>query len=74
MTCKCIKQLIINRYDEDCRHIEDEYLTVKIGEEFKIDLTASWLGGNNIIHLQQGMKWIEISDETFKEHFVIIEH
>lgn len=75
MKYKCIKEMCIQMCDGDGSWIENQYGVVPVDSEWHIDETSSILGGD--VHLEcisgcDDFGWIEISNESLKENFVVV--
>lgn len=77
---ECVKEMCIDRYDEDGFLIENKYFIVPEGSRWKVqetDLLFSILGNDDNIHLDRVWKsknaktrqWIEISKGHLETHF-----
>lgn len=66
----CIKELCLETYDADGFRVENEFAFVDVGEVFqKSEEQFRCVGGQDSIRLENDKQWIEISEETLKEHF-----
>ena len=69
MKYKCIKNLYIDKYDED-GFSTDEWFFVTVGSIWKVDNdTPKIIGDNDTVRLVSEYKWIEILKSTLSEHF-----
>ena len=77
---ECIKELYIDKYDEDGFYIEGKYIHVPVGSRWEVkesELIFSILDNEDNIHLDRVWKtknaktwqWIEISKDRLEEHF-----
>ncbi|QNO14939.1 hypothetical protein HYG86_09210 [Alkalicella caledoniensis] len=70
MEVKCIKELSVPMCDDDGLHLDNgETYVVEQGTEWEVieDKVRYIVGGE--IRLESGSGWVEISEDTFKEHF-----
>ena len=77
---ECIKDLFLQKYDEDGFQVENEYLTVPVGSVWELDETApayNFVADKDCVHLERIYnsqkarhgQWIEITKEHLEEHF-----
>ena len=67
---KCIKKLILEKYDDNGRLLEDEKFEVTKGSEWVKDEDGYREIDGEIRLENDDAEWIEISRKTFKEHFI----
>lgn len=66
----CVKELCLETYDDDGFRVENENAFVDVGEVFeKSEERFRCVGSQDSIRLENDKQWIEISKETFDEHF-----
>ena len=66
----CVKDLCLATYDADGFRVENEFAFVVVGEVFqKSEEQFRCVGDNDTIRLENDNQWLEISKETFAEHF-----
>ena len=69
MRYKCIKNLYIDKYDED-GFSTGEWFFVTVGSIWEVDNdTPKIIGDNDTVRLVSEYKWIEILKSTLLEHF-----
>lgn len=73
---KCIKEMCLPKYDCGGFEIPNKYGFVPVGSIWKRDDAGNIIGGD--IHLDSvdnngNFEWIEISVDSLKENFVLIE-
>ena len=80
MRYRCVKDLYLDKYDEDGFYMDGEYVIIPIGSIWTINQCGYRLvGGQDTIHLEletndkEKFQWIEILESTLKEHFMEIE-
>lgn len=77
---KCVKELRLNKYDEDGFLLDGKYLVIPVDSKWKVqesEVLFSILGNEDNIHLTRIWKsknakthqWIEISKERLAECF-----
>ncbi|WP_341472792.1 hypothetical protein, partial [Anaerophilus nitritogenes] len=69
---KCIKKLILQKYDDDGFVMDNEFFFTKEGSVWELDESDSKLIGGEIrlITTKEGyLDWLEIDKETLEEHF-----
>lgn len=77
MNYKCIKEMTLKKYDDDCFPIENEYVFISVGSLWEKD-DKSHIGGEvhlNSINLENDniSQWLEITEEHLIEHFCEVE-
>ena len=71
---KCTKPLSIQKYDDDCFIIENEYTEIEVGEVWTEEETEYRLvSGKNSVRLTRGLDWIEIDHKTLEAYFDPVE-
>lgn len=74
---ECVKELYLDKYDESGFR-KDGYIHIPIGSKWQTDYEYPlFIGGVNSVHLDRVWKsknaktwqWIEIDEDTLKEHF-----
>lgn len=74
MECRCKKEWYCPMCDGDGFTIENEYELIKEGSIWNID-EDKWrcIGGEvRLLNKEEPLWWMEISKETFEEHFELI--
>lgn len=71
MNCICTESFSVPKYDEHGFMDETKCITVEQGSVWYIDSDCSIIGAD--IHLENDdtLQWLEISNETFKNNFVM---
>lgn len=72
---KCVKEFFIDKYDDDGRSIANEYIDIEEGSIFEIENDFRFIGGEiRLLALDTDtpFRWLEITKQTFEEHFEII--
>lgn len=69
----CIKDLYLDKYDENEEVIENEKMEVKEGSEWVLSYCQYRDLDGEIRLNNENAEWIEIDKNTFKEHFVEIQ-
>ena len=80
MFYKCIKELCIEKYDEDDFIIENKYFTVPKDSIWEQDVHQMFIGGKEHVHLDRVWKskkaktsqWIEITLDYLEEYFEVM--
>lgn len=72
MKAKCTKGFSIERCDDNGFTIENEYSTIEENSCWNIENDKYRFIGGEIRLTNSELEWLEISEETFKEHFEII--
>ena len=62
---KCIKEMVLEKYDEDECPIENEHMVAPVESIWELCDFASL----SDIRLEGDLGWIEIDEETLKIHF-----
>lgn len=75
MRYKCIKEMYIQKYDDDGFIIDNEYMVVPVGSIWERDDRTNIMGGD--VHLESienknDYGWIEITVDHLKENFVLV--
>lgn len=76
MKYKCIKEMCLPKCDGDGFEISNEYGFVTVGSIWERDDKTSYIGGD--VHLDSlnshsDFRWIEMSFEKLKGHFILTE-
>ena len=76
MKYKCVKEMWIQKCDDDGSEIPDEYGFIAVGSIWERNDRRDMIGGD--VHLDSlndgsDIEWIEMSFEDLKENFVLIE-
>lgn len=69
---KCIKPLLLDRYDDDGFLEEENAVQIEVGEVFEVDSdTCDYLliADKPALRLESTRHWIEIYPDTLAEHF-----
>lgn len=73
MKYRCKAGFLIDRYDDD-GHDMEEYEEIEEGTVFEKSEDAFRIaGGPDTIHLENGIQWIEITQEHLEEYFEPLE-
>jgi hypothetical protein len=71
---KCIKGFLIEKCDDDGFTIPNKYFSIEEGQVWNVDTDENnnFIGGEIRLtrNVKRGCSWLEISKETFKEHFI----
>ena len=68
--CKCFKNLVLDKYDDDGFLEEEDAVFINRGDEFCIDESKDRIvGSNKTMRLVNNDTWIEITVDTFFKHF-----
>lgn len=68
--CKCFKNLVLDKYDDDGFLEEEDAVFVNKGDEFYIDESKDRIvGSNKTMRLVNNDTWIEITVDIFFKHF-----
>lgn len=70
---KCVKGFFIDKCDDDGCSIENEYIDIKEGVIFEVQEDNFRFIGGEIRLENENLEWIEISKETLKNHFEVID-
>lgn len=75
MKYKCIKPLLLDRYDENGFLEEDNAMQIEVGEIFEADEDCDYLliADKPALRLENARRWIEIYPDTLAEYFERIE-
>ena len=66
----CIKELYLEKCDDDGFFVENEYAIIEVGEVFqRSEEPFRVVGDKDSVRLDSDTKWLEISEETLNEHF-----
>lgn len=66
----CIKELCLEKCDDDGFFVENEYCYIDVGEVFqRSEEPFRVVGDKDSVRLDSDTKWLEISEETLNEHF-----
>ena len=66
----CIKELFLERYDDDGFFCENEYIYINVGEVFqRSEEPFRVVGDKDSIRLDSDTKWLEINEEKLNKHF-----
>ena len=74
---ECIESFLVEKYDDDGFHIENEYENIEKGEIFECDseskdrVVGSW---KDTLQLINDKHWIEITKEHVREYFVQLDN
>ena len=69
---KCIKPLLLDRYDDNGFFEEENALQIEVGEVYEMDDdTCDYLliASKPALRLKNARRWIEIYPDTLAEHF-----
>ena len=72
---KCIKGFFIDKCDDDGRSIANEYIDIEKGVVWEVEEDFRFVGGQvRLLALDSdtSFEWLELSKETFEEHFETI--
>ena len=68
--CKCFKNLVLDKYDDDGFLEEEDAVFINKGDEFHIDESKDRIvGSDQTMRLVNNDTWIEITVDTFFKHF-----
>jgi hypothetical protein len=71
---KCIKPFILEECDPD-GFFTDDYIAIQKNTVFNVSSDGYRLvGDSDTVRLENGIKWLELTKETFNEHFVVIDN
>ena len=72
--CKCFKELVLDKYDDDGFLKKESGMFINKGDEFYIDESKDRIvGSNQTMRLINNGLWVEITVDTFFEHFSLEE-
>lgn len=69
---KCIKPLLLDRYDDNGFIEEDDAMLIEVGEVFDVDEEDSdylVIASKPALRLENARYWMEIYPDTLAEHF-----
>ena len=68
---KCIKPLLLDRYDDNGFLEEENATQIEVGEVFEVDDESDYLliAKKPALRLESTRHWIEIYPDTLAEHF-----
>lgn len=76
MTYKCIKPLLLDRYDGNGFLEEENAMQIEVGEIFEVDeedCDYLLIADKPALRLENARRWIEIYPDTLAEYFERIE-
>lgn len=78
MKYKCIKELYVDKYNDDGFYCDGEYNIIPVGSIWSVDESPTRIvGGRDSIHLdletnESEYQWLEVLEVTLNEHFELI--